>query len=88
MLEVLRWSPKQKSARHVSFGKIRVNFERPPAVEFGFLQPHAGRVEFEMAGCACEREGRVSEGKQRIASDRIGEMVGLLDPSSTHRQRP
>src|SRR6202034_224304 len=78
MLEVFRRSPEQKRARDVAFGKTRVNFERPPAVEFGFLQPHAGRVEFEMAGCAGEREGRVSERKGGITSYSIGEMVARL----------
>jgi hypothetical protein len=28
--------------REVAFGKTRVNFERLPAVEFSFLEPHAG----------------------------------------------
>jgi len=26
----------------MAFGKTRVNFERLPAVEFSFLEPHAG----------------------------------------------
>ena len=63
MLEVLRRSPEQKSARDVPLGKIRVNFEGSPAVEFRLLQPHAGRVEFEMAGCTGNRERRVGKCK-------------------------
>ena len=44
-------------------GKIWVNFEGAPAVEFRFLQPHTGWVEFEMAGRACKRERCVRQGK-------------------------
>src|SRR5580704_7889812 len=71
MLEVLRRSPEQKSARHVPLGKIRVNFEGSPAVEFRLLQPHAGRVEFEMVGCTGNRERRMSKRKSGIASHSV-----------------
>src|SRR5262249_22820215 len=53
MLKILRRPPKEKSAGDVSFGKIRVNLERSPAMEFSLLQPNASWVEFEVASRAC-----------------------------------
>src|ERR1700678_3835452 len=79
VLEILGRSPEEKSAGDVSLGKIRITLESAPAMEFGFLEPHAGWVEFEMPGGAGERESRMSQGKRRIASDGIGEvMAGLI----------
>src|SRR5882757_2392161 len=49
MLEILRRSPQQEGTGDMGFGQIRVYFERAPAMEFSFSQPHAGWVKLEVA---------------------------------------
>src|SRR5579871_622081 len=78
MLKILRWTPEQEGARDVSFGKVRVNLERTPAMELCLLQPYTGGVEFEMAGRAGKGEGRVRQGKRGITCHGIAEMMAGL----------
>src|SRR3984893_7791970 len=73
MLEVFRWSPKQKSIGDVSFGQIRIHFKRPTAVKLCLVQPYAGRIEFEKTSRTNKRKGRISKGETWISYERIAQ---------------
>src|SRR5580704_3260503 len=73
MLEVFRWSPKQKSVGDVSFGQIWIHLQRATAVKLRLFQPYGRRVKLEMASRTHKRKGRMCEGETWISRDRIAQ---------------
>src|SRR5262249_44559710 len=86
MLEVLRSPPHQNSAGYVSFRQIRLYLKRTLAVECSSFQPHAGGVEFVMSSRTRKRQGGMLEGKNRISTHGIGQVMDrLLHPGGITR---
>src|SRR5580704_6081949 len=78
VLEVFRRPPQQECAGDMTFREVRVKVKRASTVEFSLLQPHAGRIKFEMASRTREGKGGVSEGKSRVPSHGVRQVLAGL----------